>query len=66
MSEQYDDLTDEDLDAIDRIVEGGLDRQHGEGLLQMWQERHERREQEDRALLDALFRAEPSGAEGEK
>jgi hypothetical protein len=35
MSEQYDHLTDEDLEAIERIVDGGLDRQHGEHILGM-------------------------------
>jgi hypothetical protein len=55
------DLTSEEIEAIDCIVEGGLDRQHGELLLQMWQEGHERREQEDRALLDALSRAQSGG-----
>jgi hypothetical protein len=51
-------LTDEDLEAIDRIVEGGLDRQHGEALLGMLGDSGELRRDADRALLDALSRTQ--------
>jgi hypothetical protein len=56
MSEDLGHLTDEDFEAIERIVEAGLDRQYCEHILQMWQEGHKRPEQ-DAALLGLLSEA---------
>jgi hypothetical protein len=53
----YDYLTDEDLAAISDIVEGSVQRQHGEALLAMFQEANKRHEEQARSLLDAIARA---------
>jgi hypothetical protein len=60
MSEQYDHLSDEDLEAIERIVDGGVDRQHGEHILGMVRGLNEK--QPD-PLLKLLERAHQAQAE---
>jgi hypothetical protein len=57
MSEDLSYLTDEDLEAVDRIVEGADRRQMGEHILHLWQEGRKHREEETRSLLDAIGRA---------
>ena len=49
--------TDEDLQAIDQIVEGSYDRQMGEHILALWKDGRERQEEETRSLLDAIGQA---------
>ncbi len=63
---EYDDLdslTDEDYEAIGRIVEGVERRLLGAHILDMWQEGQERQEQENRSLLDSISRARLAQAE---
>ena len=57
MSEYGEHLTDEDLEAIEAIVDGSVHRQHGEALLAMFQEGDKRHEEQARSLLDAIGRA---------
>lgn len=62
MSEDLSYLTDEDLEAIDAIVEGAHRRQMGEHILHMWKEGEKRHEEESRSLLDAIGRARQAQA----
>jgi hypothetical protein len=61
VSEQFDHLNDEDIEAIDQIWEGSFDQKHGEGILSAIDGADKRREDADRALLDALSRAQSGG-----
>ncbi len=65
MSEQFDHLTDEDLAAVENIIEGADRRKMGEHILHMWQEGLERQQQQNRSLLDAIARAHQA-QEGEQ
>jgi hypothetical protein len=65
VSESYEHLTDEDLDAIAGIVEGSARRQHGEALLRLCDEGHKRYDEQARSLLDAIARAKMA-QEGEQ
>lgn len=68
MSEQhdFDHLTDEDLEAIERIVEGSLERQHGQDLLAVMDGAEERHEEQARSLLDAISQATMAQEESEQ
>jgi hypothetical protein len=57
MSEDLGHLTDEDFEAIERIVEGGLDRQHGEHILDAVADHAERQGPEGDPVLQLLSRA---------
>jgi hypothetical protein len=50
-------LTDEDLEAIERIVEEGTRRTHGEALLHTIEGADERKQETTRSLLDTIARA---------
>jgi hypothetical protein len=50
-------LADEDLKAIDAIVEDSRRRQTGKHILHMWEEGHKHREKETRSLIDVIGRA---------
>ena len=68
MSEDLSHLTDEDLEDVDRIVEGAHHRQMGEHILHLWQEGRKHRDEETRSLLDTIGRAhqaKSSASEGE-
>jgi hypothetical protein len=47
-------LADEDLKAIDSIVEDSRRRQMGKHILHMWEEGYKHREEETRSLIDAI------------
>jgi hypothetical protein len=69
MSEDLSYLTDEDLEAIDAIVEGAHRTQMGENILRMWEEGDERHKKQSRSLLDAIaqaHQAKASEAEADK
>ena len=55
MSENYH-LTDEDLEAIDRIVEGSVERAHGEQIPELLEGANEKRSQRD-PLIELLEKA---------
>ena len=54
---EYGHLTDEDLEAIERIVDGSIQRQHGEAILAAFDEDNKRREEQARSYLDAIAQA---------
>jgi hypothetical protein len=70
VSEDLSYLTDEDLEAIDAIVEGSRNRQMGEHILHMAEDAERRSSEQGQALLEAISqahqaKASESGAEAE-
>ena len=66
MSEDLSYLTDEDLEAIEAIVEGSRNRQMGEHILHMAEDAERRSSEQRQALLDAISQAHQAKAsEGE-
>jgi hypothetical protein len=61
MSEDLGHLIDEDFEAIERIMEGGLDRQHGEHILGLVNHANEQRQPDP--LLGLLEKAHQAKAE---
>jgi hypothetical protein len=61
---------DTDPALFERIVQEGFEdaerKEHGEHVLGMIENATQHRQERDRALLDAIFRPAPSGAEGPK
>jgi hypothetical protein len=63
MTEQYDhfsddldNLTDEDFEAIGNILEGGIRRMHGEDILAAIDGQGERQEEQARSIFETLAR----------
>jgi hypothetical protein len=57
VSEDLSHLTDEDLGAIDAIVEGSRNRQMGEHILRITEDVERRSSEQGQALLDAIGQA---------
>jgi hypothetical protein len=55
--ESYSYLSDEDLELIDTIAEGAIDRKHGEAILHIYQEGERLKQAQTRSLLDAIGQA---------
>jgi hypothetical protein len=66
VSEDLSYLTDEDLEAIDAIVEGSRNRQMGEHILRMAEDAERRSSEQGQALLDTISRAHQAKAEDDK
>ena len=53
-----------DLDAVlYQLLEGEADREHGEALLDLYENATERRQEQDRELLEMLHRAHQAEVE---
>jgi hypothetical protein len=65
VSEQYDYLSDKDIEAINHILEGSLERAHGEGILNAIGDSSKSRYQAAQDLLDAIARAKRTTIEEE-
>jgi hypothetical protein len=58
-------LSDEDFDAIGRIVEGAVERQHGQHILDIMADARERRGQGADPLFEVLRQAHQAKADEE-
>jgi hypothetical protein len=68
--EELADLSERDPTLYEQIVSEGLveaeQQEHADALLGMFEDAAERRQEQDRALLDAIFRTGPSEADGQE